>query len=180
MSHTLRLSLALLLASCASDTGGPDEGGSATTTLAELPLFELAREGVPPAATVHLSKDGYWGLTSKDACRGVTGSMAGTSTAELQKQLSDPELAKATSNCTDTSFNLTIFHFGATDQHLCWDDAARKSNAAMEALSQFFDDRVQDLKWDGQKVQCSGTPLSVGEMGNQPASPENMPAPRKK
>jgi len=176
MSYTSKLlcPLILSLASCAS--AGPEGGSAASTVSAEMTLFTLSREGVPPAASVFLTEGGAWGLISHDACRGVTGLLPGDKTAELQDLLADPGMHKAASSCASTSFKLTILDFGKT-RSLCWDEGARPSNHAIDAFSAFFDARVQDLKWDGKKVEpCNGMPLTIQDMHHE-VSPENQPAP---
>jgi hypothetical protein len=158
-------------------------GGADSTVPPNAGLFTLSREGVPPAASVFLIDDGGWIITSQDACRGTTGSIPSDKTAELHQYLSDPGLATGSSACTDTSFELIIFnHLGVSGQPLCWSDDARRSSLAIDALSQFFDDRVKDLNWDGKKVDpCNPMPLTIdpqelAQRGSQ-GSPDDAPAP---
>jgi hypothetical protein len=75
IKRNLFLSFACFVtAACAA--GGVDENASGGSTVAAPTLMSLVRRGIRPVGSLLVLDNGLWEITSVDACRGTTGTLA--------------------------------------------------------------------------------------------------------
>lgn len=140
-----RLVIGMLLLVCSGSCFSADDTAAPSTEML------LQRSGIEPVGQLYVYESGEWQLISETTCSVAKGTLSSAELALVLGNVADPALQALPTTCMEqTSLKLTNAEFHVV---ACWNPSSSTIPAAA-ALAQFFDDRANELHWDGQHKNC--------------------------